>query len=77
MNTPSPASAAQASQSGFVYQGGGGGGSGWVPQRGRLFKLDFPSAKFWLNIFLGGWVSKPTPPPPPRSYTQSLLPVSP
>ena len=24
----------------------GAGGSGWVPQRGRLFKFDFPSAKF-------------------------------
>ena len=30
----------------------GGGGSGGVPQRGRLFKLDFLSAKFWV-IFLG------------------------
>ena len=32
-----------------------GRGSGWVPQRGRLFKLDFPSAKFWVKMFFG-WV---------------------
>ena len=46
-------------------------GSGWVPQRGRLFKFDFPSAKFWVKIFLGGWVSEPKDPPPP-SFQQSL-----
>ena len=44
---------------GFVC-GGGGGGSGWAPQSGRLFKLDFPSAKFWVKFF--GWVKR-TPPP--------------
>ena len=52
----------------FVYKElipKGGGGSGWVPQRGRFFKFDFPSAKFWVKIFLGvgGSQSQKTPPP--------------
>ena len=42
-------------------------GGVWVgPTNGRLFKLDFPSAKFWVNIFFG-WVglrAKGAPPPP-------------
>ena len=50
--------------------GGGGGGSGGVPQRGRLFKFDFPSAKFWVKFFWGGWISEPKDAPP--SYKQSL-----
>ena len=32
---------------GLVVWGGG------VPQRGRLFKLDFPSAKFRVKLFFG------------------------
>ena len=42
-----------------------GGGSGWVPQRGRLFTLDFPSAKFSVKISFweGGSQSPKTPPP--------------
>ena len=45
---------------------GGGPGGGGSPQRGRLFKVDFPSAKFWVQIvFGGGWVSDPKAPPPP------------
>ena len=49
--------------------GGGVGGSGAVPQRGRLFKFDFPSAKFWVKIFLG-WMGlgAKRPPPPASSY---------
>ena len=43
----------------------GGGGSGWVPQRGRLFKWDFPSANFRVKPFVD-------PPPPRPSDTQSL-----
>ena len=43
----------------------------WVgPTKGRLFKLDFPSAKLWVKIFFG-WVGlRANPPPPP--YKQSL-----
>ena len=40
----------------------GGGG----PTKGRLFNFDFPSATFWVKIFLGGWVSEPKDPPPPH-----------
>ena len=30
-------------------------GGVWVgPIKGRLFKFDFPSAKFWVKIFFGG-----------------------
>ena len=47
----------------------GGGGSGWVPQRGRLFKLDFPSANFWVKIFLG-WVRPRTAPLSPVARAQ-------
>ena len=51
-----------------------GGGSGGVPQRGRLLKFDFPSAKFWVKIFFGvGGVSEPKDPPSPPSYKQSLV----
>ena len=37
----------------------GGRESGWVPQRGRLFKWDFPSANFRVKPFVD-----PPPPPP-------------
>ena len=63
--------------SGFVYKEliPKGGGSGGVPQGGRLFKFDFPSAKFWVNFFLG-WVDgsqrQKTPSP---SDKQSLIVV--
>ena len=63
---------------GFVCKEGirNGGGSGWVPQRGRLFKHDFPSAKFWVNFFWGGWISEPKDPPPlvNRACTEHSLP---
>ena len=36
------------------------------PTKNRFFKLDFPSATFWVKIvFLGGWVSEPKDPPAP------------
>ena len=51
------------SGSAFVYQElipkWGGGGSGWVPQRRRLFKFDFPSPKFWVQIFFLGQKTLP------------------
>ena len=43
-----------------------GEGDVWVgPTKGRLFKLDLPSAKFWVNIFWGvvGLGAKRPPPP--------------
>ena len=46
------------------YQRGGGGLGGGGSQRGCLFKLDLPSAKFWVKI-LFGWVSRAKSPPPP------------
>ena len=49
-----------------------GGGSLGGSHKGRLFKLDFPLAKFWVKISWGGWVSEPKDPPPP-SYRQNLL----
>ena len=67
------------SMSGFVYKEllpkGGGGGSGGVPQRGRLFKFDFPSAKFWVKIFF--WRVGLRAKRPPPSYKQSLVHVWP
>ena len=46
------------------YVGGGGGIWGGAT-KGRLFRLEFPSAKFWVKIFfLSGWVSHPKEPPP-------------
>ena len=37
-----------------------GGGGVWVgPTEGHLFKIDFPSAKFFVKNFFGGWVSEP------------------
>ena len=53
--------------SGISTFGGGGG----VPQRGRLFKLDFPSAKVWVKM-LFRWVGLRAKRTPPPSYTQSL-----
>ena len=44
------------------------------PTKGRLFKLDFPSASFRVQIFffwVGGSQSQKTP--PPRFYEQSLM----
>ena len=68
------AGAGGAGSAGFVYQelmcrgGWVGGGGVWVgPQRSRLFKLDFPSAKSWVKIIFG-WVglrAKRPPPPGP------------
>ena len=69
-----------------LYKGGGGGnteaggggasGGGGVPQRGRLLKLDFPSARFWVEIFFG-WVGlRAERPPPTPSYKQSLVMLS-
>ena len=58
--------ATEHSGSGFVYEElipKGRGGSVWVPQKGRLFKFDFPSAKFWVKIWVGGSQSPKTPPP--------------
>ena len=52
---------------GFVYKELMRKGWGvWVgPTNDRLFKLDFPSAKFWVKIFfLDGWISEPKDPPP-------------
>ena len=34
------------------------------PTKGRLFKFDFPSAKFWVKIFFG-WVGLRAKRPPP------------
>ena len=42
------------------------------PTKGRLFKLDFPSAKFWVKIFFV-WVGlRAKRPPPLPIYNQSL-----
>ena len=50
-----------------------GGGVWGGLTKGRSFKLDIPSAKFWVTIFfLGRWVSEPKDPPLPPSYKQSL-----
>ena len=64
----------------------GGRGYWGVPQRGRLFNFDFPSATFWVKIFFG-WVGfrAKRPPPPPfqtkpvfaqRAVVSGLLHVS-
>ena len=39
------------SEAGFVYEGGWGGGA---VTKGRFFKRDFPSAKFWVKFFVFG-----------------------
>ena len=38
----------------------------------RLFKLDFPPAKFWVKIFLG-WAGLRAKRPPPPFYKQRLV----
>ena len=50
----------------------GGGGSGEAPTKGGLFKLDFPSAKFWVKIFFG-WVGGIAKRPPLFPFKQSLV----
>ena len=60
-----------------VTRGGGGGdgrrgGDGGVPQRGRLFKFDFPSATFWVKIYFGRVGLRAKSPLPP-SYKQTRL----
>ena len=42
----------------------------WVgPTKGRLFKFDFPSADFWVRMFLG--LRAKRPPPPSRQAIKS------
>ena len=42
------------------------GGGIWVgPTKGRLFKLEYPSAKFWVKIFFGCVDLRAKRPPPP------------
>ena len=41
------------------------------PTKGHVFKLDFPSANFWVKIFFG-WVGIRAKRPCPPSYKQSL-----
>ena len=41
-----------------------GGGEFWVgPTKGHFFKLDFPSARFWVKVFFG-WVGLRAKRPP-------------
>ena len=49
-----------------------GGGAGRVPQRGRLIKLDFPSAK--AEDFVWGMGGSQSQKDPPLSYKQSPAP---
>ena len=51
----------------------------WVgPTKGRVFKLDFPSANFWAKIFFG-WVglrANSPPPPHPPPINKAWYPTS-
>ena len=73
IDTPGGGGGVWGESGGGVWGGLGGSGGGGDPTKRRLFKLDFPSAKFWVEIsfWAGGSQSQRTPP----SYPQRLVHV--